>query len=93
MIYTGIDYHQCYSVACTLDAQGRKLHEARIDGNGPAAFAAYCNGAQGGAKGAAPSAIISPHTRRWRPLGSSQELRADPVGRAVISQESRPDVF
>jgi hypothetical protein len=28
-------------VACTLDAQGQKLHEARIDGNVPAAFAAY----------------------------------------------------
>jgi hypothetical protein len=41
MIYTGIDYHKRYSVACTLDAQGQKLHEARIDGNVPAAFAAY----------------------------------------------------
>ena len=39
MIYTGIDYHKRYSVACTLDAQGQKLHEARIDGNVPAAFA------------------------------------------------------
>ncbi len=29
MIYTGIDYHKRYSVACALDAQGRKLHEAR----------------------------------------------------------------
>ena len=28
-------------MACTLDAQGQKLHEARIDGNVPAAFAAY----------------------------------------------------
>ena len=41
MIYTGIDHHKRYSVACTLDAQGQKLHEARIDGNVPAAFAAY----------------------------------------------------
>ena len=41
MIYTGIDYHKRYSVACTLDAQGRKLHEARIDGNAAAAFADY----------------------------------------------------
>jgi hypothetical protein len=47
MIYTGIDYHKRYSVACTLDALGRKPHEARIDGNGPAVFAAYVNGAQG----------------------------------------------
>jgi len=41
MIYTGIDYHKRYSVACTLDVQGQKVHEARIDGNVPAAFAAY----------------------------------------------------
>ena len=41
MNYTGIDYHKRYSVACTLDAQGRKLQEGRIDGNAVAAFAAY----------------------------------------------------
>jgi transposase len=41
MNYTGIDYHKRYSVACTLDAQGRKLQEGRIDGNAIAAFAAY----------------------------------------------------
>ena len=35
MIYTGIDHHKRYSVACTLDVQGQKLHEARIDGNVP----------------------------------------------------------
>ena len=40
MNYTGIDYHKRYSVACTLDAQGRKLQEGRIDGNAVAAFAA-----------------------------------------------------
>jgi hypothetical protein len=85
MIYTGIDKLKRYSVACTLDAQGRKLHEARIDGNVPAAFAAYCNGTQGGAKGAAPSEIVSPHTARWRPFGLSQTLAADPVGLAMPS--------
>jgi hypothetical protein len=31
MIYTGIDHHKRYSVACALDAQGRKLLEKRID--------------------------------------------------------------
>lgn len=39
--YTGIDYHKRYSVACTLDAQGNKLQEAKIEGNAPEAFAAY----------------------------------------------------
>jgi transposase len=41
MYYTGIDYHKRYSVACTLDAQGRKIREARINANAPEAFAAY----------------------------------------------------
>jgi hypothetical protein len=41
MNYTGIDYHKRYSVACTMDAQGRLLKQARIDDNAPEAFAAY----------------------------------------------------
>ena len=41
MNYTGIDYHKRYSVACTLDAQGRLLQQARIDHNAPEGFAAY----------------------------------------------------
>ncbi|WP_161554726.1 IS110 family transposase [Ereboglobus luteus] len=41
MNYTGIDYHKRYSVACTLDAQGRKLSEARIEANSPEAFERY----------------------------------------------------
>jgi hypothetical protein len=40
MNYTGIDYHKRYSVACTLDAQGRQLKQARIDHNAPESFAA-----------------------------------------------------
>ena len=39
--YTGIDYHKRYSVACTLDEQGRKLQEGRIDGNTPKGFTTY----------------------------------------------------
>ncbi|MBI5382387.1 MAG: hypothetical protein HZA31_10850 [Opitutae bacterium] len=41
MLYTGIDYHKRYSVACTLDAQGRRLSEAKITQNTPEGFAAY----------------------------------------------------
>lgn len=41
MIYTGIDHHKRYSVACALDAHGRKLLEKRIDHNAPEAFAAF----------------------------------------------------
>jgi transposase len=41
MLYTGIDYHKRYSVVCTVDATGRRVHSARIDQNEPAAFAAY----------------------------------------------------
>jgi hypothetical protein len=41
LTYTGIDHHKRYSVACTLDAQGRLLQQARIDHHTPEAFAAY----------------------------------------------------
>jgi hypothetical protein len=41
MNYTGIDYHKRYSVACTLNGQGRLVKQARIDHNAPEAFAAY----------------------------------------------------
>ena len=41
MLYTGIDYHKRYSVACTLDAQGRRVAERRLERNAPEAFAAY----------------------------------------------------
>jgi transposase len=41
MYYTGIDYHKRYSVACALDAQGRKIREARIEANAPEGFAAF----------------------------------------------------
>jgi transposase len=41
MNYTGIDHHKKYSVACTLDAQGRLLKQARIDHNAAEAFEAY----------------------------------------------------
>ena len=44
MLYTGVDYHRRYSVATTVDATGARVREARIDGNEPAAFAAYFGG-------------------------------------------------
>jgi transposase len=40
MLYTAIDYHKRYSVACTMDAAGARVKEARID-NAPEAFASY----------------------------------------------------
>jgi hypothetical protein len=39
--YTGIDHHKQYSVACTLDVQGRKVAQAKLAANAPEAFAAY----------------------------------------------------
>jgi transposase len=41
MLYTAIDYHRKYSVACTVDATGTRIREARIEDNEVAAFAAY----------------------------------------------------
>ena len=75
MIYTGIDYHKRYSVACTLDAQGQKLHEARIDGNVPAAFAAYFK------KLGTPSEVVIEACWNW---GVLYDLLEDTAGVAKI---------
>lgn len=40
MNYTEIDYHKRFSVACTLDRQGRLLKQTRVDHNVQKAFAA-----------------------------------------------------
>jgi transposase len=40
-LYTGIDHHKRYSVACTLDEQGNLIKEGRIAGNAPETFASY----------------------------------------------------
>jgi hypothetical protein len=34
MNHTGIDDHERYSVACTVDAQGRQLKESNPEGSG-----------------------------------------------------------
>jgi transposase len=47
MLYTGLDIHKRYSVACTVDAQGRPIREGRIDHFGEGAreaFGAYFRG-------------------------------------------------
>jgi transposase len=75
MIYTGIDYHKRYSVACTLDAQGQKLHEARIDGNAAAAFAAYFK------KLGTPSEVVIEACWNW---GSLYDLLEDTEGVAKV---------
>ncbi len=40
MLYTGVDFHKRYSVACTMDADGARVKEARIV-NTPEAIASY----------------------------------------------------
>jgi transposase len=41
MIYTGIDFHKHYSVACTMAQNGQILKESRLDHRNTAAFANY----------------------------------------------------
>ena len=78
MIYTGIDYHKRYSVACTLDAQGHKLHEARIDGNVPAAFAAYFK------KLGTPSEVVIEACWNWGVLYDLLESQANGVRLLIL---------
>lgn len=75
MIYTGIDHHKRYSVACTLDAHGQQLHEARIDGNVPAAFAAYFK------KLGTPSEVVIEACWNW---GVLYDLLEDTAGVAKV---------
>ena len=39
MNYVGVDVHKKYSVLCALDERGRKLREARVEGNTGCGFA------------------------------------------------------
>jgi transposase len=75
MIYTGIDHHKRYSVAHTVDAQGRRLAEARIDYNRPEAFASYF------AKFDEPSAVVLEACWNW---GVLYDLLADTPGVAQV---------
>ena len=78
MNYTGIDYHKRYSVACTLDAQGRQFQEGRIDGNAVAAFAAYFK------QLGAPSEVVIEACWNWGTLYDVLEY-IDGVAKVVLS--------
>src|SRR5436853_491418 len=41
MNYVGVDVHKRYSVLCALDGSGRKLREARVEGNAPSGFGQF----------------------------------------------------
>ena len=41
MNYVGVDIHKKYSVLCAVDERGRKLREARVEGNAPFGFAQF----------------------------------------------------
>ena len=50
MNYVGIDIHKRYAVLCAMDAQGRKLKEARIEGNSPSLYAQFFKSLDGPSK-------------------------------------------
>lgn len=82
MLYTGIDYHKRYSVACTLDAQGNRVAERRIERNAPEAFAAYF-----AALGEESEAVIEA-CWNWGTLFDLLEETTG-VGRVVLSNPAR----
>ncbi len=47
MNYVGVDIHKKYSVLCAVDERGRKLREARVEGNAPFGFAQFFSGLGG----------------------------------------------
>jgi transposase len=58
-LYTGIDYHKKFSVACTMDEQGNLVREGRIAGNTPEGFEAYFKGLP------APSEVVIEACWNW----------------------------
>ena len=45
--YTGIDWHKRYSVCYTVDKEGKRLKEQKIEGNSPQEFARYFGSLEG----------------------------------------------
>ena len=82
MKYTGIDYHKRYSVACTLDEQGRRVHEARIDANTPEGFAAYFKYI------AEPSEVVIEACWNWATLYDLLE-KTEGVSKVVLSHPAK----
>ena len=50
MNYVGVDIHKKYSVLCAVDERGRKLREARIEGNSGCGFAQFFASLEGPSK-------------------------------------------
>src|SRR2546423_2822844 len=50
MNYVGVDIHKKYSVLCAVDERGRKLREARIEGNTGCGFAQFFRSLEGPSK-------------------------------------------
>lgn len=82
MTYTGIDDHKKYSVACTLDAQGKKLRESRIEGNTPEGFAAYFE------QLGSPSRVVIEACWNWGMLHDLLE-ETPRVGGVVVSRPAK----
>src|SRR5438477_410209 len=50
MNYVGVDVHKKYSVLCALDERGRKLREARVEGNTGCGFAQFFRSLEGASR-------------------------------------------
>ena len=82
MLYTGIDHHKRYAVACTQDAQGRLVSQARLDGNTPEGFANYF------ARLGAPSAVVIEACWNWGVLHDLLE-ETEGVAEVVLSHPAK----
>ncbi|NJK91119.1 MAG: IS110 family transposase [Blastochloris sp.] len=47
MNYTGVDWHKRYSVCYTVNSEGKRLKEQKIEGNRPELFAQYFGSLEG----------------------------------------------
>ena len=86
MLYTAIDFHKRYSVACTMDAMGSRVKEAHIE-NCEQAFAAYFQGLSD------DSRVVIEACRNWSWLhdileeleGVERVVLANPVKTRIIA--------
>ena len=78
MNYVGIDIHKRYSFASATDEQGRRLGEARIEGNAASGFAQYFQGLKG------PSKVVIEACWNWGLLHDLLD-ELEPVQEVVLA--------
>jgi transposase len=82
MNYVGVDVHKKYSVLCARDERGRKLREARVEGNAGCGFAQFFRSLEG------PSKAVVEACWNWGLIHDELE-RLDQVEEVVLTHPAK----